>query len=422
MNAFCASENFESFIVFRSSQPKGNDAENSSSKRSSFRDSDHPLGDPKCRAEAINVADDDTLAIALARADLCINAVPTFAGHQMRIFDACLAAGTTYVDFGGMGVYTVKQRQRADEWRARGATAILGLGADPGISNVICRAVADRLDRIDSINLFWAAKLIGDENPVLSPPYALSTILGEYANPSQQFLDGALREIPPQSGRETLELPAPFGVTEFIYTQHSEPLTVPFAEGIADKGIREFTWKLHLPEREHEAWVGLVKAGFGDFDDPIDVEGTPVKPLAFLEALIRRNLERRGNAIPKQASHELHLAIGDGIKDGKPVSVNLAVLGGPEIARAGFIDPATSIGMSIGVQLLAASNLRPGVWGPEEYFETSAFLSELTRRNFKVVEDLAVVRIAFGSGIASRSADQHQSMTPQTLQTVKTNV
>ncbi|MCV9938190.1 aminotransferase class III-fold pyridoxal phosphate-dependent enzyme [Boseaceae bacterium BT-24-1] len=43
MNAFCASENFESFIVFRSSQPMGNDAENSSSKRSSFRDSDHPL-------------------------------------------------------------------------------------------------------------------------------------------------------------------------------------------------------------------------------------------------------------------------------------------------------------------------------------------------------------------------------------------
>ena len=37
MNAFWASENFESFIVFRSSQPKGNDAENSNPKRSSFK-------------------------------------------------------------------------------------------------------------------------------------------------------------------------------------------------------------------------------------------------------------------------------------------------------------------------------------------------------------------------------------------------
>ncbi|CAD5257043.1 Penicillin-binding protein 1C (fragment) [Bosea sp. 21B] len=40
MNAFWASENFESFIVFRSSQPKGNDTENSSPKRSSFKGSD----------------------------------------------------------------------------------------------------------------------------------------------------------------------------------------------------------------------------------------------------------------------------------------------------------------------------------------------------------------------------------------------
>jgi saccharopine dehydrogenase-like NADP-dependent oxidoreductase len=350
------------------------------------------LSDPKCRAASIDVADEVALADALAKADLCINAVPTFAGHQMRIFDACLAAGTTYADYGGMGVFTVKQRMRADEWRARGATAILGLGADPGISNIICRAVADRLDRIDRINLYWACKLIGAENPALAPPYALSTILGEYANPSQQFLDGALREMPPQTGHETLELPEPFGSTDFIYTQHSEPLTVPFAQGIAEKGIREFTWKLHLPEREHEAWVGLVKAGFGDFDDPVAVGETMVEPLAFLDALIRRNLERRAHEAPTQQSHELHLAMGEGMKDGKPASVNLAVLGGPDIARPGFVDPATSMGMSIGVQLLAAAQARPGVWGPEEYFETSPFLAELTRRNFKVVENLPVSR------------------------------
>ena len=43
MNAFWASENFESFIVFRSSQPKGNDAENSNPKRSSFKGSDQSI-------------------------------------------------------------------------------------------------------------------------------------------------------------------------------------------------------------------------------------------------------------------------------------------------------------------------------------------------------------------------------------------
>jgi hypothetical protein len=40
MNAFCASENFEAFIVFRSSQPGENTAENSNPERSTFQGAD----------------------------------------------------------------------------------------------------------------------------------------------------------------------------------------------------------------------------------------------------------------------------------------------------------------------------------------------------------------------------------------------
>ena len=41
MNAFWASENCDVFIVFRSSQPRENTAENSNSERPSFRGADH---------------------------------------------------------------------------------------------------------------------------------------------------------------------------------------------------------------------------------------------------------------------------------------------------------------------------------------------------------------------------------------------
>jgi hypothetical protein len=250
---------------------------------------------------------------------------------------------------------------------------------------------AERRSAVDDV-VSWLSLAIGDERPILVPPYALSTILAEYANPSQQFLDGALREAKPQSGRESLLLPAPFGRTEFIYSQHSEPLTVPFADGIAEKGIREFTWRLHLPEREHEAWVGLVKAGFGDFDEPLELNGVSIKPVDFLDALIRRNVARNAAKIPRQEGHELHLAIGEGEKDGRKVTINQAVFGGPAVARPGYIDPATSIGMSIGIQLFLKTERRPGVWGPEEYFEPKSFLAELERRGFVVVDDMPVER------------------------------
>jgi saccharopine dehydrogenase-like NADP-dependent oxidoreductase len=348
------------------------------------------LGDPRVESLALDVSDHAALKTALAQADICINAVPTFAGHQMAIFEACFAARVAYVDYGGMGVFTVKQKAHHDAWRKAGLTAVLGLGADPGISNVICKAVAERLDTIDRINLYWAAKKFGAESPVLEPPYAVSTILAEYANPSQQFLEGALREVPPQSGPEELMLPEPFGRTRFIYTQHSEPLTVPFADGIQDKGIREFTWKLSLPEREHEAWVGLVKAGFGDFSDPVDVEGVSVTPARFLELLTRRNAARHADRIPTTTSSELHLAIGRGTVDGVSTTVNCAVIGRSDPFYDGYLDAGTSMGMSVGLQLMGDGPLKPGVWGPEEYFATGPFLAELERRRFTILADIPV--------------------------------
>lgn len=258
------------------------------------------LPDPRLVTRVFDVNDRAALLSLLADCDLCINGVPTFAGFQMAIFAACLEARRPYVDYGGMGVYTVRQKAQHEMWKTAGATAVIGLGSDPGLSNIICRAVADRLDRIDRINLYWAAARIGPESPVLVPPYSLSTVLAEYANPSQQFFDGRLQEVPALAGAETIDLPPPWGPTTFVHSQHSEPLTVPFSQGIAEKGIREFTWKLSLPARDHEAWVGLVKAGFGAMDEPVSIKGVSVKPIDVLQAVIDRNIAKNRSRIPAQ--------------------------------------------------------------------------------------------------------------------------
>jgi saccharopine dehydrogenase-like NADP-dependent oxidoreductase len=346
------------------------------------------VDDPRLYTAGLDLDDTASLGLLLHDADVCINAVATFAGYQMEIFEACLAAGTPYVDYGGMGVYTVRQKAEHERWRAAGIPAVLGLGADPGLSNVICRAVADKLETIEAINLYWAATSVGPESPVLVPPYAASTVLSEYANPSQQFLDGKLTEVPPQSGQEVRDLPEPWGRTRFMHTQHSEPLTVPFAEGIAEKGIREMTWKLHLPDAEHAAWVGLVKAGFGDFDEPVRLrDGREVKPIDVLQAVIDRNLARNANRILPQESHEIHLAIGRGTVGGKPSEARCRVMSHPHPLYDGYLDAGTSMCMSIGVQLLMAGEPKPGVWAPEEYFEPEAFFDELRRRHFVVEQE-----------------------------------
>jgi saccharopine dehydrogenase-like NADP-dependent oxidoreductase len=197
------------------------------------------LGDSRLELFDLNVTDPARLAEAIEGADLCINCVPTLLGFQMTIFEAALSAKVTYMDLGGLGTFTVKQIAEHERFKAAGVTAVVGVGADPGMSNVICRAVADELDTIEKINLYWAAELTGDENPILMPPYSVSTVLAEYAHPSTQFFGGKHVECAPMTGREVLDLPEPWGRCEFMYSPHSEQLTVPLADGIRDKGIQE---------------------------------------------------------------------------------------------------------------------------------------------------------------------------------------
>lgn len=349
------------------------------------------LGDARLQAVGLDVGDREACLRLLEQVDICINGVPTFAGFQMEIFHACLEARRHYLDYGGMGVFTVRQKAEAADWEKAGVTAVLSNGADPGMSNMLCKAVAEGLDTVEAINLYWAAATVGPESPVLVPPYNITTLLGEYANPSRQFLDGRLVEVAAQGGQETLVLPPPFGETQFMHTQHSEPLTVPFARGIADKGIREFTWRLHLPAAEHEVYRALVKVGFGDFADPLPIRGMDVTPAEFLEALIARNIERNRARIPEQDYHEIHLAIGRGARGGRAAKATCTVLVNPDPFFNDYSDAGTSMNMSIAAQLLGRHPNLPGVWGPEEYFDTGEYFAELRKRHFNVTRTTEVV-------------------------------
>ncbi len=342
------------------------------------------LDDPRLEAYVLDVSDKKRLSEAISGFDLCINAVPTLAGFQMQIFGAAREQRCAYMDLGGLGIYTSKQKAAHRSFVDAGVTAVISTGSDPGMSNVLCRAVADELDSVERINLYWAAELVGEENPVLVPPYSISTVLAEYARPSTQFLHGKHVECPPMTGLQTLELPEPWGRTEFMYSPHSEQLTVPLAQGIREKGIREFTWRLHLPHREHEAWLGLVKAGFGDFDEPVEVQGVEVKPLDVLSAVIGRNMQRNAERMPAQESHEIHFAIGTGEKAGVPKSVRCEVIVRPHPMYASYVDAGTSMNASIAAQLLLNAPPKPGVWAPEEFFNVDEYLAQLRVRHFDV--------------------------------------
>jgi len=342
------------------------------------------LKDARLEAVHLDITDKEKTVNLLKRVDVGVNSVPTFTGYQMDIFHYCLEAKCPYLDLGGMGIYTEKQKKEHETWAKKGVPAILALGSDPGMSNLLCKAVAEKLDEVDKINLYWAAKLIGPESPVFVPPYNILTILGEYGYNSKQFIDGKLVDMPPQSGKQTLVVEEPFGEMEFMHSMHSEVATVPFAKGIKDKGIKEFTWRLHLADEQHEVMKSLVKVGFGDFEEPLKIKGAEIKPGEFLLALIERNIEKNKDRIPEQTDYEIHFAIGEGKRNGKKTKATCTLYAYPDPFFDGYNDPATSMSASIGAQILGRGKVSPGVWGPEECLDVKEFFAELKKRHFRI--------------------------------------
>ena len=192
-------------------------------------------GDERFTAAQVDASDESAVA-ALARehrATHVLNAVdPRFV---MPIFSGAFAAGADYLDmamslsrrhptdpYGKVGV-KLGDEQLAQEqrWEEAGRLALLGIGVEPGLSDVFARYAADHLfSHIDELGTRDGANLvIRDENgdEVFAPGFSMWTIIEECLNPPVVW--ARAREFEPDQGWYTLP---PF----------SEPEVFDFPEGI----------------------------------------------------------------------------------------------------------------------------------------------------------------------------------------------
>src|SRR5205085_11976840 len=85
-----------------------------------------------------------SLADSIAGVDAVAACIPY--RLNLAVMDACLAARVHYADLGGLFHTTLPQWELHDRFADAGLSAVLGIGSAPGITNVLARAGADRLD------------------------------------------------------------------------------------------------------------------------------------------------------------------------------------------------------------------------------------------------------------------------------------
>src|SRR5579862_5781292 len=159
-------------------------------------------------AFSVNVTDHESLTSILHKYDAVVNA--TWYENNLHVMKACLDAGCSYNDLGGLFHVTRKQLELDSEAKARGISAVVGGGESPGITNVMCALAADGLTSVESVKIYAGAKETSS-NTGLVFPFSVSTVIDEYTKKPVEFLDGRYIEVPALSGDEAVQFAEPVG-------------------------------------------------------------------------------------------------------------------------------------------------------------------------------------------------------------------
>jgi saccharopine dehydrogenase-like NADP-dependent oxidoreductase len=248
------------------------------------------------------------------------------------------------------------------------------MGSTPGITNVMAGALAGGFDAVEEIHVRVASVESGGPAP-FAPPYALDTVLDEFALEPVVFAAGRAVALPPMSGAEPVDFPTPIGRVEAIHTLHSEIAMFPRSF----PGLREASFKVAFaPEfvREMRLLVGL---GFAE-TEPL-VGG--VAPREMLRALVARLAPPAG----APADCDVLRVEVRGRRGGAPAAARAeaVVLPHPRWrVAAGALD--TGVPLSIVGQMLARREIAgAGVLCPETCVPPAPFFAQLARRGIEVI-------------------------------------
>jgi saccharopine dehydrogenase (NAD+, L-lysine forming) len=172
-----------------------------------------------------------------------MNAVdPVF---NMPIFDGAFAAGADYLDmamslskphpdapYEKTGVKLGdEQFAVSSDWESAGRLALVGIGVEPGLSDVFARYAADHdFSEIDELGTRDGANLVvtdDDGNEIFAPSFSMWTTIEECLNPPVIWQDGAWHTTPPFSEPEVFVFPEGIGPVECVNVEHEEVLLMP---------------------------------------------------------------------------------------------------------------------------------------------------------------------------------------------------
>lgn len=294
--------------------------------------------------ERLDVHDRSALVGMMRRHDVTCNLAGPNYRNAVTIARGAIAARVPLVDVSDDWAATLEILSLHDAAVDAGVTILLGLGASPGVTNVMARYGANQLERVDEVRTSWIMRGSDAGGPALAAHLL-------YSLPQRAFYyhDGAMVEVQAfDDGKEVIDYPV-LGPVEVMHIGHPEPFTLGrFIEGVRyadDKAT-------FLPVEVNQMIVELGRVARSEH--PVMVDGRAVDPMAFAARYFHDACKRMVD-VPKTGALRTEVR---GVRRGKPVRLIYSA--------AGRIATGTGYPCAIGAHLIAGGLVRrPGVWPPE---------------------------------------------------------
>lgn len=254
------------------------------------------IDDPR-RFRSARIDAGDRIDVANLARELGTDVIVNACDPRMNptIFDAAFDAGCTYIDMAAhlskphpllpyehLGVALGQaQFDASDRWAERELLAIVGMGVEPGLSDVFARYARDCLfSSIDEIGVRDGNDLRIDGID-FAPTFSIWTTIEECLNPPIIWeRDRGWYTTKPFSGLEHFTFPEGIGTRECVNVEHEEVLFVP-----RHIECDRVTFKYGLGQDFIDVLETLHRLGL-DSTSPVVVNGVPVAPRDVVAAVL----------------------------------------------------------------------------------------------------------------------------------------
>jgi saccharopine dehydrogenase (NAD+, L-lysine forming) len=213
----------------------------------------------------------------------------------MPIFNGAFEAGANYLDMAMSLSHPHAQEPHtktgiklgdeqfavADKWEAAGRLALVGVGVEPGLSDVFARYAADELfSEIDEAGVRDGANLVVAGYD-FAPSFSIWTTIEECLNPPVIWeKDRGWFTTPPFSEPEVFDFPDGIGPVECVNVEHEEVLLIP-----RWVDCKRATFKYGLGSEFINVLQVIHTLGL-DKTEKVDVGGVQVSPRDVVAAIL----------------------------------------------------------------------------------------------------------------------------------------